>query len=121
MMKNSTPETEADWVEKKTQQLFPRESWPQVRQLLQEYGSEDWEQEADRVRLALLKLSDGNLEQLRSCLKTAQQDYRDVLAGAEFPEEMTFDSWNLDEKGRRELKQARKRDKQQYADWLNAD
>ena len=115
------PDTEADWVEKKLRQLFAREQWPQVRQLLQEYGSEDWEREADRVRLALLKLSAGDVAKLRDWLATAKQDYRDVLVGGEFSEQMKLDSWNLDDEGRRELKAARKRDKQQYVNWLKAD
>ena len=102
-------------------QLFSRQQWPQVRQLLQEYGSNDWEREVDRVRLALLKLSAGDVEKLRAWLETAKQDYRDVLVGAEYPEQMELDSWNLDENGRRELKAARERDLQQLMDWLNAD
>ena len=110
--------SEAEWVEKKLQQWFAPEEWPQARRLLQQYGAQDWEREADRVRLALLKLSEGNLEQLRVWLQTAQQDYRDVLVGAEYREQSQFDSWNLDDAGKRALKQARKRDLQQLMDWL---
>ena len=102
-------------------QLFAPEQWPQVRQMLQEYGSEDWEREADRVRLALLKLSAGDVEKLRVWLQTAKQDYRDVLVGAEYPEQSQHDSWNLDAKGRRALKAARERDLQQLVDWLHTE
>ena len=110
--------SEAEWVEKKLQQWFAPEEWPQARALLQQYGAQDWEREPDRVRLALLKLSAGKLEELRVWLQTAQQDYRDVLVGAEYRQQSQFDAWNLDDAGKRALKQARKRDLQQLLDWL---
>jgi hypothetical protein len=39
-----------------------------------------------RVQLAALKLANGNVEKLRSNIKSAQGDYRDILAFAEYPE-----------------------------------
>jgi hypothetical protein len=38
-----------------------------------------------RVRAAVLKLAAGDLEKLRALIKTAQSDFRDVLAWAEYP------------------------------------
>lgn len=52
---------------------------------LAKYGKEDWQREAPRVRLAILKLSAGSVEHLRQSVQTACQDYRDVLIPAECP------------------------------------
>jgi hypothetical protein len=40
-----------------------------------------------RVRLAVLALSSGNLDELRDMMRAAQLDYRDVLYWAEYPDE----------------------------------
>ena len=53
--------------------------------LLADYGKETWHREVPRVRLAILKLAGGNLQKLREAIKTASNDYRDVLAYAEYP------------------------------------
>jgi hypothetical protein len=53
--------------------------------LLNEYGTEAWHRECPRVQLAALKLADGSLEKLRAQIEAAKRDYRDVLAGVEFP------------------------------------
>jgi len=44
-------------------------------------------QETERVQLAILILSNGNLDELRRMVNVASIDYRDVLAWAEYPEE----------------------------------
>ena len=41
--------------------------------------------ESCRVQLAVLKLAAGRLDALGRAIETALRDYRDVLAGAEFP------------------------------------
>lgn len=38
----------------------------------------------DRIRIAALKLSEGNLERLREAVSLAQTDWRDVLVAAGF-------------------------------------
>jgi hypothetical protein len=38
-----------------------------------------------RVQLAVLKLANGSMEELRKWVKSAQLDYRDVLVAAEYP------------------------------------
>jgi predicted Fe-Mo cluster-binding NifX family protein len=54
--------------------------------MLAEYGIERYHNEPARVRLAVLKLADGDLKQLRAHLDVALADFRDVLAAAEYPE-----------------------------------
>ncbi len=74
-----------------------------------------------RVRLAVLKLSEGDVDKALSMVSAAKQDYRDVLMWAEYPEEGGA-IWALrpnltDEDGER-LEQIRERDRQQYEQWL---
>ena len=72
----------------------------------------------ERVRLAVLKLSGGNLEELKNQIGVAKVDWRDVLISAETPEAVEFGWLNvqkLDAESRAALKA---RDKKQYDDWL---
>jgi hypothetical protein len=48
----------------------------------------------ERIRFAVLKLSGGNIEELRTAIKDAQTDWRDVLMSAGFGESVTaHESW----------------------------
>lgn len=85
--------------------------------MLEEYGAEEWHREADRVRLAVLKVAAGSIEKLRSVIETAKADYRDVLASAEYPEYSRSigpsDAVSPDERQR--IIEA---DWKQYSEWL---
>ena len=61
-------------------------------ELLDSYGVEPYEQERERVQLAILKLSGGSEEKLREFVAVAKRDYRDVLFWAENPEESRLDT-----------------------------
>jgi hypothetical protein len=51
----------------------------------------------ERVRFAVLKLSDGDLEQLRITVEQAKVDWRDVLVGADFGYSLdAHDRWAQD-------------------------
>lgn len=50
------------------------------------YGERDHHREVERVRAAVLKLSEGDLRRLRHFVTAADKDYRDVLWWAEEPE-----------------------------------
>ena len=52
--------------------------------ILKDYGTEPAHQEKNRVYLAAIKLSNGDLSQLENCIKTAKLDYRDILLLAEY-------------------------------------
>lgn len=84
-----------DLVIAKARQCFPNEDQEKIMGILDLYGKESHERELERVQIAILKLSDGDLENLRAYVKTAKSDFRDVLAYAEFPEEMRKDTWNV--------------------------
>ena len=105
-----------DLVIAKAKQCFPNEDEGKVMGILDLYGKESHEQELERVQIAILKLSGGDLESLRANVGTAKSDYRDVLAYAEYPEEMSKDTWKMSDK--EEVKRIRERDRQQYVDWL---
>ena len=84
---------------------------------LEEYGLLPHEREPVRVRIAALKLSRGDLGRLREAIEHARRDYRDVLAWAEYPEELRSPTWRLSVG---EVERVRARDLAQYRDWLAA-
>lgn len=63
---------------------FPASEVEQVRALLSIYGRESWHREVLRVQMACLKNAAGGLDNLRQQVETANVDYRDVLAAAEY-------------------------------------
>jgi hypothetical protein len=75
--------TDAD-VERIARRDFAPAQADEVLALLNTYGAESWQREAPRVRAAILKLADGDIEHLRRELDVAKRDYRDVLVGAEY-------------------------------------
>ncbi|HXJ78585.1 MAG TPA: ABC transporter substrate binding protein [Candidatus Methylomirabilis sp.] len=62
---------------------FPSGDPAPVLQILDQYGQERHEGERERVQLAILALSQGDLDELRTLVACAKQDYRDVLYWAE--------------------------------------
>ena len=89
-----------------------------VMSILYEYGTEDRQHRANRVRLAVLKLAGGDFQALRREIDVAKGDYRDVLAYAEYPEYMqkVSPSAELAEDERERIVRA---DWAQYRAWLN--
>jgi hypothetical protein len=66
------------------QRDFPLEVRAEIAELLDSYG----DSEAIRVKLAILKLADGDVSKVRHYVSVATRDYRDVHAWAEYPEFM---------------------------------
>jgi len=81
---------------------------------LDRYGAKSSHNEVDRVRLAVLKLAGPDLDKLRQFVDSACTDYRDVLAYAEYPEQMSRPPRDANAG-------VLQRDRQQYEDWLNGD
>jgi phage tail protein X len=108
-----------DWsqhLEQKLAMLFPDlDRRASAEAELGRYGVGDHEPEIERVRLAVLKLAGDDLDRLRSNVRAAKGDYRDVLAWAEYPAQMKSDSWRLPEAERQRLQEA---DQAQYLAWL---
>jgi hypothetical protein len=97
--------------------LFTGEARTAALNLLESYGSAAHEREPIRIRVAALKLSNGRIDELEHLIAHARQDYRDVLAWAEFPEELVRPTWNLPED---RVAQIRAADRAQYLEWLKA-
>ncbi len=110
-----------EMIVKKIRQLFPQENGDSVMEILDSYGTEDWEREKERVQLAILKLSEGNLETLRADVAAAKRDYRDILAYAEFPGEIRLSASEMSSLPSKQAKAIRAQDSKQFLDWLQND
>ncbi len=64
--------------------VFPHEDLATITELLDLYGAESYENERERVQMAILKLSNGDIDRLLANLALAKRDYRDVLMAAEY-------------------------------------
>ncbi len=111
------PRTLSDRALQKLAELFAE---PQTRARaeasLVSYLAEPSGHSPERVALAILKLSEGDLSALLTAIESARQDPRDVLAWAEYPAEMGLDA----AASTQERQDARRRDKEQYSRWLGA-
>ena len=88
-----------------------------VMTILNEYGTAEGQRGYHRVRLAALKLANGNIDQLRRQINIAKLDYRDVLAPAEYPDYMKMvpPSEKIAEDDRQKIIRS---DWDQYQSWL---
>lgn len=93
-------------------------------ELLDSYGREEWQSERERVQLACLKLAAGDLRSLQQQVEVANLDYRDVLAGAEFPGQCRIGfvgMSNLEKTDPKALEDLQLQDWEQYKAWLYRD
>lgn len=96
----------------KIRQVFPQADPAEIRRQLDEYSGP----ERLRVQLAIVKLSDeDNRDSPTHYVDAARKDYRDVLAWAEFPQQLRPDWFTLSVTERAKVTKA---DRQQYARWL---
>jgi hypothetical protein len=112
-------------VLRKVQLLFPAEQQPDAIRLLEKecgrnlpFHEDGGPQELERVRLAVLKLSRGNLAELRNQIDVAKRDWRDVLLFAERPEAMKLGLLALDNLNAESRNALDARDQKQYDDWV---
>ena len=63
----------------KVNSTFPEHDPAEILRVLDEYGREPYERERERVHLAVLFASKGDLLTLRQLVDLAKTDYRDVL------------------------------------------
>ena len=112
MATQPTPKVTSADVERIVRRDYPADRVAEVLTILNEY---EGQREADRVRLAALKLAGGSVELLRRQIEIATRDYRDMLMPAEYPayREHMFGELSDDEKQR--IFEA---DWTQYQDWL---
>jgi hypothetical protein len=98
---------------------FPSRDPDHILRLLDDYGTEKWHSEKDRVHIAILKLSQGDMEQLQRYVETATYDFRDVIAPAEYPEFRKVGFVGVSRMTTEEIDELRKADWGQYQKWLN--
>src|SRR5262245_16550230 len=79
------PQVSNDDIQRVVRREYSPECIAEVLQILSEYGGETWQVAPFRVRLAALKLANGNVEHLRLLINRGKIDYRDVIAPAENP------------------------------------
>jgi hypothetical protein len=108
--------TAAD-VERIVRRDFPADRAAEVLAMLEEYGTEEWQREPHRVRLAVLKLAAGDLGRLRYEVEGAKRDYRDVLAPAEYPG-YTRRMFRISKLAEDEQQRIIDADWKQYDEWL---
>ena len=103
-------------LSRKLRSLFPEEEQRnEVKAILDTYGVERYEQEPFRVRLAILKLSDSNLEEIKRTTNFAKQDFRDILTWAEYPRQSK--KWSIPDGPRKQ--RAIEADRAEYEAWLS--
>ena len=97
---------------------FPHEQIEVVLSQLDRYGDEEWQPERDRIQLAILKLSRGDLSKLGKYVREAQADFREVAWPAEYPIQFEY-SWRYSiwRNVPSELLDA---DWEQYTSWLQS-
>jgi hypothetical protein len=108
-------------LERKLAKMWPdRTVCEQVLSILGRYGTERWEREGTRVKLAILKLSGGDAEALPKLVEAAKTDYRDVLLWAEYPEQARTRPAPRDRSASGEARHKRMldRDRRRYEEWL---
>lgn len=66
---------------------FPESDANELLTVLDEYGTESYEQERERVQLAIILLASGDMDELKRYLAIAKGDFRDVFFWAEYPDE----------------------------------
>lgn len=105
-------------VLEKAAQYWPGVDSQEVMNVLDRYGTESFEKGRARVQLAILKLSEGQRDRLNKLVAMAKRDYRDVLAYAEYPEEMRTGFVGMSQLSPEEAEAVRQRDRKQYLEWL---
>ena len=104
-------------LSKKLALLFPDiATRKDARDILGEYGQEEYEQEALRVKLAILKLSGSDLDKIIDLTDAAKHDYRDILSWAEYPRQSK--NWSVPEGEKKQ--QLVEQDRAEYQEWLNS-
>jgi hypothetical protein len=76
-----------DWIKR----YFAKEQLAEVLDILSEYGIKEWHREEERVKRDAVIISRGSIDKLRSTIRLAMSDYRDVLIGEE------IDKWVIGE------------------------
>ena len=103
-------------VESKVECLFPNENPADVFRLLDDDLPDIWGLE--RLQLAILKLSNGDLNSLRTYIAAARQDFLQVIGSAEYPGALEIGLDRYVRLPNSEQEAIHQRDMRQYLRWL---
>jgi len=99
------------------EKLFPEvKAREKMYSILNTYGAASWQPEGARVKLAILKLSNGDPDQIRYYTVQACRDYRDILASAETPSQLANPYIRKNDPKR--YAKLGEQDNKQYQDWI---
>jgi len=62
------------------EEAFPHENLQTLLDIMDEYGKQPFEREIERVQIAVIQLSESNIDKLLQLVSDAKRDYRDVLS-----------------------------------------
>ena len=97
---------------------YAPEEHSMVMTLLEKYGPKPHHVERDRVRLCALKLANSDLRHLDRQIAVACTDFRDVVAAAEYPEQLRLGFRGFDQIDAAKRAEIEQRDRQQFLIWL---
>ena len=96
--------------------MFPEnDARQEIIKILNQYGTETYEKEIDRVQLDILKLAGTSIEAVRMWVDVAKRDYRDILAAAEYPNQLLAPTWKM---AKDEITRIQASDRKQYEEWI---
>lgn len=72
-----------------------------------------------RTKAAILKLAEGNFDEIKGLIKQANADPRDVIAYAEYPRNMKIDSAEKSKMSEEEKQEVFDKDWEEYQKWRN--
>ena len=107
-----------DDVQRIVRRDFPTDEVDAVLDVLKGYGVESWHTEQFRVYLAILKLSNGDIDAVRRQLNVAKSDFREVLGPAESPGFFRIGFVGATKLTKEEIIQLMNADRDQYNAWL---
>jgi hypothetical protein len=95
---------------------YPADAAARAIPVLDRYGAKPFHVAQPRVQLAVLKLAKGDLAALEHYIERACQDFRDVIAWAEYPAYHAHSPSRMEPEERENLIAA---DWAQYQEWLS--
>ena len=98
---------------------FANEEYNRVVEILSRYGTERHHLERNRVRLAILKIANGDMFSLDRQIEVACVDFRDVIAAAEMPGQYSHGFTGMERISKPELKNIKTLDREQYKAWID--
>ena len=109
------PELSDEDIDRIIERDFAEADRDEVSELLSRFESEEQNRGTVRIRIALLKLVNGNLKKLREQITTGKCDYRDLMASAEYPRYMDHYHSGMSEVDEQKIIES---DWKQYQEWL---